>query len=216
MNAIPHTHTIISPRFHQRKGQSMKNPTKLHESKRIPDPDPRQFSLSFVVTFWTAAAIALCMAFYAVVQHQLHPELTATQLLVHHLWHVLALGAVVYLTLWLGFRRFLWQPLMRVFLHLYGVGKGHLQPLRVRSRIRELATIADGINLMIWRIGREIDPEAIEHASGSLADLRRLLAPLTGENPDLFNEISRHLEKIEQSLITLAQRTSESPPALAA
>lgn len=194
----------------------MKTTTQFPAIEETADTGLRQFSLTFVVTFWSAAAIAVSMACYAVAQHWLHPEMTAVELVMHHLWHVLALGAVIYLALWLGFRRFLWRPLMRIFLHLYGVGKGHLEPLRVQSHIRELTTIAEGINLMIWRLGREMDPEAIERASRSMAELRGLLAPLTGENPDLFNQISKHLEEIEQSLIAMAQTTPAPVPAAGA
>lgn len=202
----------LSPVRPLKTGRTGHKTNTLDDRSETANIGPRQFSLSFVVTFWTAAAIALSMAFYAVMQQQLHPDMTVVDLVLHHLWHVLALGAVINLTLWLGFRRFLWRPLMQIFMHLYGVGKGRLAPLRVNSRIRELTTIADGINLMIWRMGREIDPEAIDRASRSLANLRGLLAPLTGENPDLFNEISKQLEEIEHSLLALAQ-TMPAPAA---
>ena len=174
--------------------------------------EPRQYSLSFVVTFWTAVAIAASMAFYAILQHELHPELTARELLLRHMWHVLALGGVTYLTLWLVFRRFLWRPLNQVFLHLYGVSKGHLEPLRLQSNIREIATIAESINLMIWHIGREIDPKARAHATESLAELRRLLGRITEENPELFGEFTELFEKLEQSVLSLAM-TPSSPEA---
>lgn len=195
-------------------GRTDQKTNTLDDDAETSNHGPRQFGLSFVVTFWTAAAITLSMTFYAVMQHQLHSDVTVVELVLQHLSHVLALGAVIYLTLWLSFRWFLWRPLMQIFMHLYGVGKGRLEPLRVNSRIRELTTIADGINLMIWRMGREIDPEAIDRASRSLANLRGLLAPLTGENPDLFNEISQQLEEIEHSLLALAQ-TMPAPAAAA-
>ncbi|MBI4583544.1 MAG: hypothetical protein HY717_05940 [Planctomycetes bacterium] len=75
-----------------------------------------QKSLSFVVALWTAIAIALSMGIYAVLQYFLVPNVTLSELLLNHLWHVLVLGSVIYLFLWLILKNVLLRPLQQIYL----------------------------------------------------------------------------------------------------
>ena len=58
------------------------------------------YSLTLVVTLWTAAAIALSMALYAVVQYFLYPDITVWEIMFRHLWHVVVLGGSIYGLCW--------------------------------------------------------------------------------------------------------------------
>ena len=121
-------------------------------------------SLSFLVAFWAGLAIAASMAAYAVLQYVTTPGVTAGDLAATHLWHVLALAAVIYLLLLAVFRKVILEPLRKVYFHLYGVGTGRLAELQLTTRVNEIQTIVDGVNLMIKRMGQGYDAEALEHA----------------------------------------------------
>lgn len=164
----------------------------------------RLHSLSFVVTVWTAAAIALAMAGYAVFQFLLMPDLTVRELALRHLWHVIALGGVTYLACWLVFHRVLWKPLNGIYLHLYALGKGELEPLQVHTHIEELHTIADGINLLIWRISQERDANKLAEARSLVSETRALATQLNTGPGDSAERVLRNLDTLDDRLQTLA------------
>lgn len=172
----------------------------------LPDPQIVKLrSLSFVVAFWTAVAIAVAMAGYAAVQLVLAPELTVRELVLRHLWHVLALGAVIHLACWLVFRYVLWKPLNGIYLHLYALGKGELDPLEIDTRIEELHTIAEGINLLIWRLSRERDAETLTEAQALLEQTTHLATTLTVTHSDSAERVLRNLNTLGESLQALAK-----------
>ena len=162
-------------------------------------------SLSFVAALWTAAAIAVVMAVYAVLQKALEPDVTWRELFVHHLWHVFVLGGVIHLACWLVFRRLLDRPLNRIYVHLYAMGQGQLGPLQLHSRIRELVTIVDGINLLVWRMGRVLDPKALPDAQENIRVIREALSERSAQQPNAFSEVTERLDRVEKDLLALAQ-----------
>ena len=162
-------------------------------------------SLSFVAALWTAAAIAVVMAVYAVLQKAIEPDVTWRELFVHHLWHVFVLGGVIHLACWLVFQRLLGRPLNRIYLHLYGMGKGRLEPLKVESNVRELRSIIDGINLLIWRMGRSDDPNALPDAQERIATIRQRLRDLSMQQPEQSGEVTELLDGLERDLLAVAQ-----------
>lgn len=178
----------------------MNSPTDLPEPQLL-----KLRSLSFVVAFWTAVAIAVAMAGYAVVQLVLSPELTVRELVLRHLWHVLALGAVIHLACWLVFRHVLWKPLNGIYLHLYALGKGELEPLQVDTRIEELHIIAEGINLLIWRLSQHRDAETLSEAQAILVQTRFLATTLTSGHSDSAERVVQYLDTLEESLQSLAK-----------
>lgn len=166
--------------------------------------DPKLRSLSFVTALWMALVIALAMAGYAVVQKMFEPQTTWRSLFIHHLWHVIVLGGVIYLACWMEFRRLLALPLNRIYLHLYAVGKGRLEPLKVNSNIREIRSIVEGVNLMIWRMGRASDPKALPDALEDLRVIRETIRELAAQKPDNFSELAGRLDDLEQNLSAIA------------
>lgn len=170
----------------------------------------KQRSFAFVVAFWTAVPIALAMAVFAVFQYFTLPDITLAELVAHHLWHVLALGAMIYVFCWVVFRRALVQPLHQIYLHLYKVGTGRLEPLELPSDIRELQTIVEGVNLMIRRMEQGFDPSAVEHTTQELAALRELAKAAYDSAPEQSGEIMERLANLEQSVHSIIHRPSES------
>ena len=167
--------------------------------------------LSFVVALASAAGIALAMAAYAAYEFWHIPGLTVKQLFLHHLSHALLLGAVIHLATWLALKFLLSRQLDQIYVHLYGVGEGKLQPLKIETRIREIKLIVDGINLMIWRIGRSQDAEAFAKAEQDLLHLKDAIKRVTAENPALLADLTDSVENLERSLLSLSQ---ESPTAV--
>lgn len=178
------------------------------------NPNTRQpgIGLSFVVALASAAGIALAMAAYAAYEFWHIPGLTVKQLFLHHLSHVLLLGAVIHLATWLALRFLLSRQLDQIYVHLYGIGEGKLQPLKLDTRIREIKLIVDGINLMIWRIGRSQDDEAFAKAEQDLIHLKHAVKRVTAENPTMLADLTESVENLERSLLSLTQ---EPPNALA-
>lgn len=172
----------------------------------LPDPQIVKLrSLSFVVAFWTAVAIAVAMAGYAAVQLVLAPELTVRELVLRHLWHVLALGAVIHLACWLVFRHVLWKPLNGIYLHLYTLGKGELEPLQIDTRIEELHIIAEGINLLTWRLNQDRDAQTLSEAQAILVQTQFLATTLPSGHSDSVERVLRNLDTLGESLQALAK-----------
>jgi nitrate/nitrite-specific signal transduction histidine kinase len=169
----------------------------------------KQRSLSLVVALWTAGAIALAMGVYATFQYFTVPERTLLELVMEHLWHVLVLGLLIYVLCWLVFRIILLRPLNQIYMHLYGVGTGRLEPLQLSTRIRELQTIAEGVNVMIRRMGQGYDPEAIEHCRNALASLRKSLKKLSPSNRETATEMLQELARLERAVLSIVRTSLE-------
>ncbi len=162
-----------------------------------------QKSLSFVVAFWTAIAIALSMGIYAVLQYSLVPNVTLSELLLNHLWHVLVLGAVIYLFLWLIFRNVLLRPLQQIYLHLYAVGTGRLKELVLPTTVREIQTLVEGVNLMIRRMEQGLDNESLANYLQEIETLRDLLKAADLEDVEQAGMIMECLTKLERAVLLL-------------
>ena len=119
-------------------------------------------SLSFVVAIWSATAIAISMGLYALWQYFSMPDADARQLVLEHLWHVVVLGVAIYIMIWFVFRRILLRPIKKIFVHLYKVGTGRVEKLRLESSAREVAKIVDSINIMVERMGLHLLEEPLE------------------------------------------------------
>lgn len=173
---------------------------------------PRK-SLSFAVALWTAVAVAVVMAAYAVLEYfVLQQGMTVKELVLRHLWHVLALGAVIHVTCWFVLRHLLVEPLNGIYLHLYAVGQGKLEPLKFDSRLHTIQSIVEGINLMIWRLGQASDTQTVLKTKQQIAHLSELAGFLSANEPEAARQLQAQLRELEASLLTLAQRPSNPTP----
>lgn len=171
-------------------------------------------SLAFVVSVLTAAAIAASMGVYALFQYLTLPDITLKELVFTHLWHVIALGMVIYLFCLLLLRRVLLQPLNEIYLHLYGARGGQLKPLDVKTRVTELQSIVNGINLMM-RVQRgedALEDSALEQAQQDLQEIKDLILRLPDSSFLLVPELADRIADLERRLRTMAllhQETSQ-------
>jgi hypothetical protein len=151
-------------------------------------------SLSYLVAVWSALAIAVSMAIYAVFQYYTSPGKTVGGLLLEHLWHVLVLGVAIYGLLYLVLRRILLRPIQKIYLHLYKVGTGRVEPLDLPTRVRELETIVDGVNVMIDRMGQSFPVDEIACA-------REAAKRAYDKAPQEAQEILNHLARLQESIV---------------
>lgn len=162
-------------------------------------------SLSLLVALWTAAAIAIAMGAYAVYQHFQLPETTLKNLFVHHLWHVLVLGVVIYVACWSAFRQFLLKPLNRIYVHLYGLGSGKMRKLDLHSSVRELQTIVHGINLMIWRLNQWMDADALTQTHARINEIKTISEQLRIENRTVADHLQDQAVGLEKSILAVME-----------
>ncbi len=170
-------------------------------------------SLSFIVTIWMAVAIAVSMGAYAAYEYATAPDQNLRELAVAHLGHVLGLGVMIYILCWGVFYFVLLRPLNRIYLHLYTVGAGQLKPLELHSNVREIQTIADGINLMLSRLKLGADRDALEHAQQCIAEIREMSRQLAiTEHEPMSHVLDKLADDLEKSLPSLLVRRGMPPP----
>jgi len=169
-------------------------------------------SLSAVVSLWTAASIAGGMAVYGAVQYATTPGARIADLLATHLWHVIALGLIVYALSVVLLQRSVVLPLQRIHLHLYGIGAGRLQELHLPTRIREIRTIVDGVNLMVRRIEIGADHDALAGAQSEVEQIRQLASRLPDSDQSTASAILASLSNLERNILALVRKPDTAGP----
>lgn len=165
-------------------------------------------SLSFHVTVWLAIATAIGMGAYAIYQYATMPGHTALDLWLHHSWHVLALGAAIYVVSWVAFHKLIVQPLTKIYLYLYAMGTGQLAPLALKSNVTEIRTIVEGINLMLRRMEQGMDKQALEHAQSDIAALKETILRLEVSELDAKSLALEKLAALEKSLAAVVRNVN--------
>lgn len=133
-----------------------------------------RWSSSLLTSLVAATAIAIGMAIYGVAQYVANPTQSPLTLFLHHTWHVIALWLAIYVCVYAALRRFLLGPLNEIYLHLYAVGSGRVRPLRIRTSVKEVAEVVEGVNLMIRRMEQNPNGEVRQQVSRVAEDLRVL------------------------------------------
>ena len=126
-------------------------------------------------------------------------------LFLQHLWHVVLLAGVIHLVCWLVLRRLLGQPLNQIYLHLYAVGKGHLDSIHISSNIREIRSISEGINLMVWRMRQISELKALANSRQEIRTIKKQMHRLAENDPQLAAIVTEQLEQLEKNLLKLSE-----------
>lgn len=134
----------------------------------------RRKSLSLLVAQQTALVIAAAMAVYALFQYFMTPERTVSGLALEHGWHVAVLGCLTYLVLYLALRRKVVRPIENLYVKLYGIANGDIQPVSVDSNISEIQHIAEGVNLMLSKMTKANGNVSLPELSSNAEELRAL------------------------------------------
>lgn len=169
-------------------------------------------SLSFIITIWMAVAIAVSMGAYAAYEYATAPSQNLRELAVEHLGHVLVLGITIYILCWSVFYFVLLRPFNRVYLHLYAIGAGRLEPLALNSNVREIRTIVDGVNLMLSRIKLGGDSDALELAQTRIAEIQEMTRQLTTPDQEHITLLLDKLADLQKSLPNILVRRPMPPP----
>ncbi len=112
----------------------------------------RHWSLSTVVAFWTAIAIGILFAVYSVFRAATSTEESLSNLFLNDLWQVFVLAGFIHGLTWVIFRHYLLKPIERINGHLYRIGAGHHTEIKLKTKVREMDRIVDGINRMVHRM----------------------------------------------------------------
>jgi len=167
-------------------------------------PTKRTRSLSFVVAAWTAVAIAISMGAYAVFEYFTVPGMTVGALALHHLWHVVVLGVVIYALCRAIVQQIVVRPLEQIHAHLYGLGMGRLEPLALETNVREIQSIVDHVNLMLGRMEQGFDKGAVTTCQENLKALRKLAADgRTGDRTGEGAVMLQHLSDLEEAVFSI-------------
>ncbi len=170
-------------------------------------------SLSFFVTVWMAVVIAVSMGAYAAFEYATAPGQNLRELAVAHLGHVLGLGVMIYVLCWGVFYFLLLRPFNRIYLHLYTVGAGQLNPLELHSNVREIRTIVDGVNLMLSRLKLGADRDALERAQQCITEIREMSRQLAiTEHEQMSHVLDKLADDLEKSLPNILVRRGMPPP----
>lgn len=156
-------------------------------------------------------AIAAALIVYAVIQYSLLPEMSAREFFLHHLWHVFVLGAIIHLSCWCVFRALFVRPLNRMYLHLYSLGAGDIRELELKSSVKEIAMVVEGINIMTWRLHHWLDADSLAATKERLEQIGVIAAQLRLENEEVSQALMEQVEALEESLFSvLAAKDNEN------
>lgn len=170
-------------------------------------------SLSFHVTIWLAIAVAIGMGAYAALEYLTTPGVTALGLLVHHGWHVLALGTSFYVVSWFAINRLVVRPLNEVYLHLYATGGGQRSLLDLRTNVAEIESIVEGINLMLLRWNKPQPDPSLSDLETEIRLVRQEVEQLASIAPraktamlERLGVLAASVEEIESSALVPAEQ----------
>ena len=110
--------------------------------------DKFRISLALNIALQTAFVTASAMAVYALFQYLTMPEYTVFGLFLEHSWHVLVLGVLTYAVLYFVLHRQIIKPINDIYVKCYAITKGDHSKIETNSKIIEIQTIVDGINMM--------------------------------------------------------------------
>lgn len=168
----------------------------------------REISLAFVVAVYTALVIALGMAVYAIYQYFVFPNETILGLVLEHSWHVVVLGVLTYVTLCAVLYKKVVLPIRELYLKLYAITKGNLNSIAVDSNIKEIAEIAEGVELLVAETDNSIPGVSLAGLSEGAQKLRSLAKksnPLDESAKDILMNVASTIDESVRGL-TAARR----------
>lgn len=161
----------------------------------------------------TLVAVFVGMLAYTGFEYLFATPTDLAEFLTHHLFPALFIGLVVSLTLSVLIHSKVIAPVKKIFEHLYHVGSGRLAPLELDSRIEEIDTVVEGINLLVQRLKDNPDNQAIGKAADDVVKLRSDLkraVNATASGADEFIPVMRDLQHLERHLLSAIEAAKQS------
>ena len=149
----------------------------------------------------------------ASVEYARSPDAPVRDLLTHHLLELSLYGCILWGITWLVLRSVLIDPVQQIFCHLYKVGGGNQSPLVVATRIREVQSIVEGVNVMVWRMERRAERRAIASARDTLAGISEYVENCGRLDRETLARLLGELSLVEQALRAVGQLSALSTEA---
>ncbi len=130
----------------------------------------------------------------------------------HHFLPAAVIGSIVWVTLTVLLHKLVVEPVRQIFGHLYRIGSGRLEPLEMDSRIQEIRSVAEGVNLLVRRLKTAPDNAPLERAIGHLGKVRSDMSAAidaAGSDADHLVAAMSDLAALEADLLAVAE-TSRS------
>jgi methyl-accepting chemotaxis protein len=156
----------------------------------------KRWGLAAISTFWTSAAVAAAMAFDGINEHVRTGTPIGT-LVAEHLTHVVVLASAIYFVLWISFDLALAAPLRAIAAELYRLGTGSLEPIAVKTRVREIDGVARAVNLMVERMKLNFPRHAVDVVQADVTALRAIahsLLPLAEDHARRIMSVAADLQ----------------------
>ena len=176
-----------------------------------PDSARPTMSLKRMLATGSLLAVAVGMILSVALEYAVAPPEHSSELFTHHLFPAALIGLIVWITLGLVLNRTIIEPVRRIFAHLYQIGCGRLAPLEMKSRIEEIDTVVDGINILVHRLKESPDDAALGKACDDLGRLRADLKAVvdTSGRAERFLPVMRDLHDLEGDLLSVAQNARQ-------
>jgi len=171
----------------------------------------KKISLASIVAGYSALAVALGMAIYAVYQYIATPGVTILGLLFEHSWHVLVLGVLIYAILYAVLHKTVVRPIRELYLKLYAITRGNLSSLEINSNIIEISEIVEGVQLLLDEMDHSIPRMSLTALSNRTQMIRSIAKEsdaLDMSAKDFLMHLSNDIEEVVREL-SMAKRKKE-------
>ena len=172
------------------------------------DRKHRDYSLALLVDMWVGIAAVLAMAVCVLAQYLRAPDTPLAFLLSHHIQDLLVLGLMFWTVSWLVLRIALVSPLREIFAHLYRIGGGDRTPIKMRVRVTEIQSIAESINVMLWRLNDLSEAKRLKLSHDMVSDARALLNDISEDPSKTAQKVDDSLEQLQMVLHQAIQNHS--------
>ncbi|MCG8600896.1 MAG: hypothetical protein MI807_12195 [Verrucomicrobiales bacterium] len=170
------------------------------------EPRRNRYSLNLVVVGASFIAVLVGTVSWGVIEYFTGTSHSWSDFFGHHLVPSLVIGLIIWVILSALLQRTVIEPLQQLFAHLYRVGSGRLDSVTLDTRIKEIKTMVDGVNLLVHRLESASGDSAFSDAQARLKKIRtelRSMADGAGEDSSLFLDVIRELRALEGDLLSL-------------
>mgnify|MGYP003680510116 CR=1 FL=1 len=166
------------------------------------------WSLQSAVGMAVFAAVLLGMGGWTGWEYLSGERPDATEFFTHHLLPAVIIGVLVWgvLTILLG--KLVIDPTRQIFEHLYRIGSGQLEPLEMDTRIQDIRTIVDGVNLLARRLKDVPGDGSFKQVQDRLVKIRkemRSMVDAAGDDAGFLLNTVRELRALEGELLAISQ-----------
>ena len=155
----------------------------------------RRWGLAAVSTSLTFTAVAAAMTFDGINEH-VRTGTSIGSFITEHITHVVIPASAIYLVLWISFDLALAAPLRAIAAELHRLHTGSLEPISIKTRVREIDGVARAVNLMVDTMKLNFPRHAVDVVQADVTALRAIARSL----PPLADEHARRIMNVAADL----------------